>query len=219
MFSTYKNLVLAAGEERILHGKAEFFSCLDCNQQFFEAKLGAEAPWVLFGKGLKYRAPVGSFFGQVVIRNNNAGAMTVTVAMGSGELVDDRNVEAGPQSIVGSVGVVGQPLSTDGGFITPIGGSVYSGGTLNTNQTIFSGGSNTNGAIRRTAVFDISAGAGRVTLNTWDGVTASRAFFLAANNTIPLKEMRGERYIPAGFDLQIHINGVTVNAYMTWDYL
>ena len=92
-----------------------------------EVSLDAGQNWAVWTKGVEYNQSFDGLF----FRNttNDTVKFTAIVSDTKETFRDRRTIESGPSSILGTVGVVGQPLSDDGGSIAQIGLS-YALGTF-----------------------------------------------------------------------------------------
>tara|TARA_R110002073_G_scaffold29354_1_gene92599 strand:- start:3401 stop:4066 length:666 start_codon:yes stop_codon:yes gene_type:complete len=134
---------------------------------------------------------------------------------------EGRAVPADGTSIIGTVGVSGQPLSTDGGSITPFGGSYKAsslvGSAANT-DTIITAGANVNGAIIRNMVIWLTATAS----NGYAAVNVDGDIIGIEQEVNKAKNYFRDYYLAAGAELQAVVTGVagnTASVYTSYDLL
>ena len=211
-------LVLAAGEEKViaLPQGAVFFYVLESTHEFFIVDYGNGSEIAGRAFGVESRDALGrpKVFTNLRIINSNAEEMTITYLTSFSRPIDARAGAGGGTNVLGDVAVINQPLTSEGGTITPLGASVGNYSGIAVNQTLVAIGANTNGIMVRTAVFQTTA-AGSNTLNSSDGVT--RRFFLNVKDGVSM--LNREHYIPKDQSLEIHMSGGALNAWVTYDIL
>lgn len=82
---------MAAGEEINVTSVGDFFACLDATDDFKIAFSGGSK--TVFKAGIKYRP--GFEIGSVQLLNHNASEITVTIAIGKGDIDDNRLTVSG----------------------------------------------------------------------------------------------------------------------------
>jgi hypothetical protein len=117
--------------------------------------------------------------------------------------------QRGELDILGNVTTTGQPTSTYGGTIIPLGKSwhrvTYPTVGATTYVTVVAAADNPNGLIVRTALFSESLAASASNLYSTDGV-----FF--SQNGVGVETLMGERYIEPGQELNIGIGANNLTA-------
>lgn len=98
--------------------------------------------------------------------------------------------------------------SSDGGSITPLGGSSV-GGTYTASATLIAAGVNVRGITIRTASILASGSAG------WGWIEVDGVMILAAS--VSANNYAGELFIPAGKAVTVVRNGGTINLGLTYD--
>lgn len=213
---------LGAGQSIIIGGgKHSQLFILECsNSEGLDVKFkGTDIPEFRMYKGV----PAQVNYRNAVIKNPHAASVTFKIYCApTGVLFSEgRNVEAGPTSILGKVGVIGQPLSSDGGSITPFGAS-YKASALNgsgsNSDTIISAGANVNGAIIRNMVIWLTASAS----NGYAAVNVDGNIIGIEQEVNKSKNYFRDYYIEAGQALTAAVTGVagnTANIYTSYDLL
>lgn len=151
------DIVLAAGAVYTLAAQGRFFAILESPEGAVEIQIDG-GPTAVLSRGLQYFMPEGRFFESLTILNPASVATTIKLAVGNGDLRDNRSVESGPVSVTGTLGVIGQPLTDDGGSISPLGTSFFLASITNnglplSTVTVFTAATNANGVFIRLAQY------------------------------------------------------------------
>ena len=207
---------LGAGQSIIIGGgKHGQLFILDCsNSEGLDVKFkGTDIPAFRVYKGV----PVEVNYRNAVITNPHATDVTFKIYCAPvGVLFSEgRNVEAGPTSILGTVGIVGQPLSSDGGTITPLGNELLEVESIaSTTQELIAAASNTNGLIIRTLMCIVAASTPVIRIRASNGVKD----YYIGRYTVDT-EFKRELYIPADYQLYCHTSSGTAHVYGSYDLL
>lgn len=191
-------------------GHGQFF-ILACDKEYLDVKFGGTFPDILrMYKGV----PAQLNFKNAIIKNPHSVAISYQIYCAPiGMLFQEgRNIEAGATSIIGSVGTIGQPLTDQGGSISPLGANSF-GVTISANQMLVAAVDNPSGIIVRSCMF-IPTTAGTASLNTSDGVTRKFFGYSKNNEYIAAREF----FVAANRTLEIHISG-NYSCYVTYDIL
>lgn len=126
--------------------------------------------------------------------------------------------EQGELDVFGNVTTTGQPLTTNGGNITPVGSSYYNHNGLGSGVTIdiLAAVDNTNGAIIRTAQM-VLKGVGTTTPNH---LSIGPAYAVMCNADLKTTLLQRDIYDEAGNDIRIYMDAADyVAASCTYDIL
>lgn len=206
---------LAAGETEKIGGGAHFqFFIIECGNEYLDVDfMGNDIPYLRMYKGVPAQFDLP--YKNAIIKNPHATSIDYKIycAPRNMKFFEGRNVEAGPTSIVGNVGVVGQPLTDDGGSIQSVGLSNYTSViAASTAYEIVSAAANTAGVIIRTLSIKNTA-AGLITCTIGSG-----AYVFVLNNDN--YHLGREIYIPAGNPFTVSGgSGAGGNVYTTYDIL
>lgn len=222
---TYE-VVLLAGAQFTLAAQGRFFAILESPQGAVEIKIDG-GPTAVLSRGLQYFMEEGRFFEELTILNPAAVATTIKLAVGNGDLRDNRSVESGPVSVTGTLGVIGQPLTDDGGSISNYGASYWglasdrTGlGALVTN--VFTAAANVNGAfIRHVQIIRHLISQGGTTANSSSFREIPALDVILKGTFDPgLVIMPREFYLPAGLGLEYFASAFSVElAFVRYDFL
>ncbi len=187
---------------------------MECDSEYLDVKFHG------LSKIPMYRGvPAQYDFENAIISNPHATVINYKIytAPKRMEFQEGRSIEAGPKSITGNNGSVNAPLTTEGGSITPLGGSYSAFSATGGNGEIVSAAANTNGVLVRTAKLIVLSGASAA-LNSLQGAYNNMILSVANVNTVEVLER--EIYVPPGDPFAWYFNAAaTCYVNTTYDIL
>ncbi|WOF73811.1 hypothetical protein QMT40_001447 [Parvibaculaceae bacterium PLY_AMNH_Bact1] len=212
----YNSFTLADGESVQIPAHAEFMRCLEATAAFeFNIDDGG---WQYMAAGISYISDDPSGFETFRVRNISGADNTLVLAHGWGELRDDRLTASGTVNVrqtetVNVLETGDRSLSSDGGSITEVGATLYSGTPgAEPGVEVVSAAANTNGVIIRTCCINKDAvGVAYLKVGTKIVFIGSSSSWFAENLTREIK-------VDAGVSISVVGDG-GASVVMTYDIL